>query len=227
MKTIIKPSTFNVPRSGPSPAGHAFGCPVLNVEGWMFLFSLASAFSLSAQTSSNALPPLAPAYPEIPPTFLQQQALAIQQHKSAVIISLSAVFVVAFLFLRAWRRKKSPAVVPRETAARQALEKWRGQPEDGKALSGISRVLRRYLSAAIGFPSGEMTTAEICAGLSRAEKIGTELSLSISDFLHACDQRKFSPPRPAASMDAVDRALDFVSRVEVATCRQGACATTP
>ena len=193
----------------------------------MFLFSLSSAFSLSAQTSSNALPPLAPACPEMPPTFWQQQELAIQQHKSAVIISLSAVLVLAFLFLRVWLRKKSPKVLPPEIAARQALEKWRGQPEDGKALSEVSRILRRYISAAFGFPSGEMTTAEICAGISRDEKIGTELPLAISDFLRACDQRKFSPPKPAASLDAVDRALDFVSRVEVATCRQGACATTP
>ena len=223
----IQHSTFNIQRSVLSPIGRAFGCSVLNVGCWMFLFSLSSAFSLSAQTSSNALPPLAPACPEMPPTFWQQQELAIQQHKSAVIISLSAVLVLAFLFLRVWLRKKSPKVLPPEIAARQALEKWRGQPEDGKALSEVSRILRRYISAAFGFPSGEMTTAEICAGISRDEKIGTELPLAISDFLRACDQRKFSPPKPAASLDAVDRALDFVSRVEVATCRQGACATTP
>ena len=123
-------------------------------------------------------------------------------------------------------RSKPAPVLPPEKIAREALAKLQAQPEDGKLLSEVSQVLRRYVGAVFGFPGGEMTTAEFCSNISRNEKIGTELSGAIASFLRECDVRKFSPANSATPVNAVSRSVEFVSRIEKETHRPAACATT-
>jgi hypothetical protein len=173
----------------------------------MFFSFLFFSLSLSAQTSTNALPPLAPPYGEMPPTFWAQHG--------------TVVLVAGFLFLAAlgalgWMilRPKPPVAVPPEVLAREILEKLRHQAESGKVLSEISQTLRRYIVAAFALPPAELTTAEFSAAIAVNEKIGLELAAEVSDFLRECDQRNFAPANPAPPLGAAARALEIISQLE-------------
>ena len=147
-------------------------------------FLLLPFAAIAAKT--NDLPKLVPAYGELSPTFWEQ-------HQAAIIIASFAFLAFVFLFVKTMLRPESPKILSPETVARQALAKLQGQPEDGKLLSEVSQILRRYISAAFELPAAELTTAEFCAALVANEKIGAELAGTISDFLRECDERKFSP----------------------------------
>jgi hypothetical protein len=150
------------------------------------MFLLLTALPLSAQTATNELSTLVPAYGEIPPTFWEQ-------HETPILVGGFAFLAIAFLFLRVMLRPEKPVILPPEVLARQALAKLQRQPEDGKALSEVSQILRRYISVAFELPAAELTTAEFCTALAANEQIGTEAATSISSFLRECDERKFSP----------------------------------
>ena len=117
-------------------------------------------------------------------------------------------------------------VRPSEADARSALAKLTHQPEDGKLLSEVSQILRRYVAAAFELPSGEMTTVEFSAAIAGNEKIGAELAQTISSFLRECDERKFSPVNSSAPLSAATRALELISLAEKARDRRDACPTT-
>ena len=116
-------------------------------------------------------------------------------------------------------RPESKVVLPPETVARQALAKLQPQPEDGKLLSEVSQILRRYVAAAFELPAAEMTTAEFCTALAGNEKIGAELTQTISNFLRECDERKFSLSSAAAPLNAAARALELVASAETRRLR--------
>jgi hypothetical protein len=168
-------------------------------------FFLLSAAAKAADT--NALPALAPAYGELPPTFLEQ-------HQAAVIIAVFAFLAFVFLFVKSLLRPESPKILPPETVAQQALAKLQGGPEDGKILSEASQILRHYVTAAFELPPGETTTAEFCAALATSNKIGAELAHNLSSFLRECDERKFSAPLSAAPLHAASRAMELVILAE-------------
>ena len=191
--------------------------PLRRMHAIALLF-LAVASDLTIHAQTNDLPTLIPAYGEIPPTFLEQ-------HKAIVIIGVCAFLMLAALV--AWKifNPKPAPVLPPGKNARDALAKLQAQPEDGKLLSEVSQILRRYVGAVFGFPGGEMTTAEFCGAISRHEKTGTKLSGTIASFLRECDVLKFSPKNSETPVNAVPRALEFVARVEKETHRPEACAT--
>jgi hypothetical protein len=178
-------------------------------------FLLSSAVAKAADT--NALPALAPAYGEMPPTFWEQ-------HGTLVIIGGFAFVIFSMLILWKLFQPKPTVILPPEILARGALAKLTGRPEDGKLSSEVSQILRRYVIAAFHFPAAEMTTAEFCAALADNEKIGAELAESISSFLRECDERKFSPTK-SAPLDAADRALELVALSEKISDRRDACPT--
>jgi hypothetical protein len=168
-------------------------------------FLLASAVAKAADT--NALPALAPAYGEMPPTFWEQ-------HGTLFIIGGFAFVILAMLVLWKLFQPKPAVILPPEFLAREALAKLIGRPEDGKLLSDVSQILRRYVIAAFNFPAAEMTTAEFCTALADNEKIGAELAGSISSFLRECDERKFSTSPATAPLNAAARTLEIISRLE-------------
>lgn len=176
------------------------------------MFLVLSALPCCAQADPSALPPLAPAYGELPPTFWER-------HQYPIILVGVALLAVAVPILRVWLRPATPVVLPPEVLARQALGKLSARPEDGNLLSEVSQILRRYVSRALELPSGEMTTAEFCATLVAGGKIKPELVESLSCFLHECDQRKFSPLPVAAPVHGARRALEFVAAVEAQILR--------
>ena len=167
---------------------------------------------------TNALSALIPAYGEILPTFWEQNG-------TVVIIDVIVFLAVAAAVVWEIFRPKHAPVLPPEKIAREALTRLQAQPEDGKLLSAVSQVLRRYVGAVFGFPGGEMTTAEFYAAISRHEKIGTELSGAIASFLRECDVRKFSPANSATPVNAVQRALELVDQTQKVRDRCDACST--
>jgi len=164
----------------------------------IFMLFLLPVMVFAAAT--NDLPKLIPAYGELPPTFWEQ-------HQTMIIVAGFALVAVVLLSLQVMFRPKTPVILPPETIARRALSKFQGRPEDGKMLSEISRILRRYLCAAFALPPVEMTTAEFSAALATNAKIDDELGQKILSFLRGCDDRKFSPAGPVAAVNAVTGAL--------------------
>ena len=156
---------------------------------------------------TNALPALTSAYGEIPPTFLEQ-------HGTLVIIGF-----IAFLFLAAptvWKilQPKPATILPPEIVAREALEKLLRQPEDGKILSEVSQILRRYVAAAFELSAAEMTTKEFCTALAASKKISVELAQDISNLLRECDDRKFSTQLSTAPLNAAAQAIKLITLAE-------------
>jgi hypothetical protein len=186
----------------------------------MFVFTaiLFATPRLFGQASTNALPALAPPYGEIPPTFWEQHG---------TMILVAGITAIALAVLISWKifHPKPPVILPPEVLAREALTKLLRQPEDGKLLSNVSQILRRYVTAAFELPAAELTTTEFCAALAASVKVGTEPAQTISDFLRACDERKFSTSPAAAPLNAATRALELVALTENARHRQDACAT--
>lgn len=167
---------------------------------------------------TNVLPPLSPPYDQIPPTFLEQHGAIIL---IGGFICLELVAIVLWQILKA----KPQPVLPPDVIARKALAGLQRRPEDGKTLSEISQVLRRYIAAAFGFPAGELTTTEFSAALAGNEKIGADLAQSISNFLCECDERKFSSTNAGPPLNAASRALELVTLAEKTRDRRDACPT--
>lgn len=184
----------------------------------MFLLLLLLPPPLRAQPSTNALPPLAPADPELPPTFWEQHG---------ALILLGGFIYLALVAIALWRilKPRPQPVLPPEILAREALARLHRQPEDGRGLSEISQALRRYLVAAFEIAGGELTTAEFSAALAGNPRIGAELAQGISGFLRACDERKFSPAASGAPLHAASRALELIALAERARHGQDARAT--
>ena len=161
----------------------------------------------TGNATEEAIPKLRPPKSEMAPTFWEDYGLA------AVVggfLSLMLLAVVVWLLTR----PKPVAATPPETLARRSLESLRGQPEDGLLLSRVSRILRRYLSAAFGLPPEQMTTTEFCVVLSAHPRVGTAIAGTAADFFRRCDERKFAPLPPPGALGAVETALKLVETAE-------------
>ena len=187
----------------------------------MFLLFIFSVSSLFAQTSTNTLPALAPAYPELPPTFWEQHGPATHSGQAIFIL---IVALAGILFFVIWQQQHPPPppILPPEVQAGEALAKLLRQPEDGTTLSEVSRILRCYFTSVLGLPPAKLTTAEICTALAGQKTFGPELVQSISDFLRKCDERKFSPAPDAAPLNAASCALELIALAEKARGRRSA-----
>ena len=148
---------------------------------------------------------LLPPHGELPPTLWEQ-------HHSAILAGTGVVAILAALAIRQWLRPKPARVLPPEQIARAALQKLASQAEDGKVVSAVSQILRRYPGAVLDFPGGEMTTAEFIAALARHDRIAPQLGAAIAGFLRECDARKFSPAKAGPPLHAANRALEFIAQ---------------
>jgi hypothetical protein len=191
--------------------------PVRWSAGLWLLPGVFVAMAVHGQVDTNLIPVLAPPAAEVPPTFWEQ-------HQTAIFLGGLALLVFEVIYWGARLRPAAPAVLPPETKARQALSACASQPEDGKLLSEVSRILRRYTAAAFMLQPGEATTAEFCTRLAGNERVGAELGGHIARFLRECDERKFSPASAATPLNAVANALDLVDRAEA---RRAASRQTP
>lgn len=175
------------------------------MKACLISFLLLPMAALAAET--NALPALVPAYPEIPPTFWEQ-------HKAIIVVGVVLFFIAQFFTLyRVLARVPTRAESP-ESQARTALQRLLDEPEDGRLLSDVSRILRGYFGRRFQMPGEEATTAEFISALEHNGKIMPSLGEKVSSFLRQCDARKFSPSPPLEQLDAVAQALDLVNEAE-------------
>jgi hypothetical protein len=176
------------------------------------LLALLLQFQMFAapEGGQDDVPALRPPRAELPPTFWEQ-------HGVQIILGTCLLLAVIGLIVWLALRPRPPVVVPPEILARQDLEKLRGSPETGEVLSRVSQILRRYAAAAFNLPPGELTTTEFCRAADADEKIGSELSQALGEFLRRCDARKFSPAAVSGSAEigAVAGALSLVEKAEV------------
>ena len=204
MRSNIQHSTFNIERPTLRGRRGFHGCWKLNVECWAFLLCGSSLF---AQVLTNTLPPLAPAYPQMPPPFWEQHGAAILIG-GIILLALTAV-VLWMIF-----KPKPQPVLPPEVVARQALAQLRGRPEDGKVLSEVSQVLRRYVGNVFGFSGDKMTTSEFSTVVAADTEIGSRLAEALAILLRACDKDKFIANKEAPPLNAVQRAWQLVDQIE-------------
>ncbi len=153
------------------------------------------------------IPDLLPPRGELTPTFWElhgwQCILA--------AIGLVGLMVVAIVWLR---RPKVLVPEPPGVLARQALGRLRGQVEDGALVMNVSRILKRYVMAALQLPAEELTTTEFRHTLQSQPQINPELAAGTGDFLRRCDEWKFAAERPAQKLNAVEGALQLVEKIE-------------
>jgi hypothetical protein len=179
---------------------------MFNVGGSMFSLFCLTALPVSAQTATNAPPALIPAYAEIPPPFWAQ-------HQAALILG-GLLFIIGQSFIL-WKMlmRLQPAVEPPVNLARAALNQLLDEPEDGRLLSEVSQILRRYIGTAFQMRGEELTTFEFCSALAQNGKIDPQLCAAIASFLRECDVRKFAPENKLRSLDAVEQALSLVEQI--------------
>lgn len=150
---------------------------------------------------------LNPPLPELSPTFFEQYG---------AWMLVAGIFFLTVLGTAIWflLRPKPPVVEPIEVETRRELRMLKRLPEDGRTLSWISQILRKYFARAFDLPPGEMTTTEFCDALSRNDKIPPGLATETSDFLRRCDAIKFSAETESPLEGAVARAMELVERAE-------------
>jgi hypothetical protein len=195
-------------------------CSVFDVRCSVFWFSLFLLTpSVFGQSQTNALPNLLPPLAPIPPTFWDQ-------HHIAIVVG--ALILIVLIATGVWKILKPgpPSVMPPAYVAGAVLAKCIGRPEEGKVLSEISRALRRYVGAVLGFPAGELTTGEFRHELECSEKITPPLKNDIFDFLRVCDERKFSPTVSAPALNAAGRAQQFIAVIEEEIRKQETASAT-
>jgi hypothetical protein len=180
---------------------------LFNVRCFFYFAALLATPHVFGQTNSGTLPALVPPYGELPPRFWEQ-------HQAPIIVIGLAFLAVVFLFVKTMLRPEAKVILPPKVVAGQALAKLQSQPEDGKVLSEVSQILRRYAIAAFELPAVEQTTAEFCEVISGNEKIEAELAQAVSGFLRECDERKFSMTNSTAPLNAAVRAAKLVNLAE-------------
>ncbi|MEY2427649.1 MAG: hypothetical protein QOJ40_534 [Verrucomicrobiota bacterium] len=178
----------------------------------MLIWSLApGAWSFcSAATNTfdfEAIPPLRPPRAEIPPTFWEQHGLW---------VVIGSIALLAVICGAVWlsRRPSPPMTAPPAVRARQALEQLQRRPEDGIVLSWVSQILRHYLTDAFDLAPEELTMTEFCDLIAKNEKIGSELSAEVAQFLRVCDERKFAASASKPTLGAAAQALELIEHAE-------------
>jgi hypothetical protein len=167
------------------------------------LFAELPLLAATNSESENEILKFSPPQAELPPSFWEQHGTWIV---IAVIVALALVGTALWWMLR----PKPSLPVPIEILSRKELQALRQRSEDGRVLSQISRVLRRYLAGAFALPADELTTSEFCRVIASHEKVGPELAAAVSDFLRRCDELKFAPADSPTPIGAAARALELV-----------------
>ena len=172
--------------------------------GVMPLLFAASTLLAATDTAREDDPfKLSPPHAELPPTLWEQ-------YGTLFVVGAGLLLVLVGLGLWWLLRPKPSIPVPIEIRSRKELEALRQSNEDGRVLSHVSQVLRRYVAGAFGLPPDELTTSEFCQVIAGHEKIGPDLAGRVGEFLRRCDELKFAPASSPTPMGAAARALELV-----------------
>ena len=140
---------------------HSWRASVLECASPLALFLLLPTVVFAQST--NDVPPLRPALPEIPPTLWEQHGM--------LIVGLSVV-AVALLAAAIWwlLQPKPPVPVPIEIQIWRELTALSHELDSSEMLTNLSRCLRRYFSSAFGLPAEGATTTDFNRSLATASK---------------------------------------------------------
>jgi hypothetical protein len=165
------------------------------------------AFSQTNSELTDQIPPLRPPHTEIPPGFWD---------KYGVWIIVAAAVALPIILLAIWllRQKTKPAPLHPEIEAREALKPFIGKLEDGNSISHVSRIVRRYFTAAFNLPPEELTTTEFSKASLGSEPLGKDLAERVTEFLTESDHRKFAAPNKPAPPWAVPEATALIELAE-------------
>ena len=114
------------------------------------------------------------------------------------IVFVGLIILIVWL-IRRYLRKRNPEYIRKEPAylvALRKLDKYRGNalwaPETQKEFySGVTDVLREYISARFGFGAMEMTTAEIFGQMQKTD-VPADLQDEMRDLFERADYVKFA-----------------------------------
>jgi hypothetical protein len=168
-----------------------------------------TCFSASGAEKTNAIPPLRPPQPEIPPGFWELYG---------TWIIWGGLLALALASLAVWRLTRPKPVVPiaPATRAKAALRELQAASESGMLLSQVSQIVRRYFAEALGFGPAELTTTEFCQALGSNGRLDPGLREETVAFLRACDQKKFSASPDVEPLNPVVCAVALIDRAEQA-----------
>jgi hypothetical protein len=193
-----QPSTINAWAGHASIAGNR-AC----VLGSLLLFFLCR----SVFGAEEAIPPLRPPRPALPPSFWAEHAWVVAV---AAIVLLAGVAV----WLNWLRRPKPVIITPPEVLARSAFESLRSRPEDVTLIAEVSHIFRHYVIAVFGLPPEEMTTTELQKALQSHPRAEPDLVSAMVSFLRRCDEWKFAPAPLVPESGVVATALELWEKIE-------------
>ena len=191
---------------------------VRKTGGIWFSFPAFLTCAARAQVNTNEIPQIRPFHGELPPTFFEAHGTALG---GTVVLVIATSALVLW-----WLNRPRPApVIPPAMEARAELTNLPADVSDGVKLSRISQILRRYLQRAFALPPGELTTTEFCQALGARTDLGSDLTLSLAEFLRENDRRKFSGTgeRP----DSAAAAAAALNLIEKSEARQAALSPQP
>jgi len=145
------------------------------------------------------------------------------------------VFLAVVLFGGAlwWfiSRRKAKLITPRE-AALDALTRLRGKVSEGSDHDfgvGVSDVLRRFLSEALGLAAPRQTTEEFLVSLQGSLRFVPDQQEALAEFLHRSDYLKFAQGEATSEqrLSLIEAAELFVHGGEQPAGRNDSKAGTP
>jgi len=161
----------------------------------------------SALAQEEKIPPLRPPRPELRPSFWEL-------HRWQMVLAVAVVLAAVGVWTR-WRGRPKPVItIPPETVARNLLERLRSRPENLTVAAEVSRIVRRYVTAAFNLPPDELTAAELRRALEKSQ-VSPDLVSAISDFLQRCDEWKFAPVEATPPLGGVvTGACELIDKTE-------------
>ena len=176
---------------------------------WPILDPMAGLSIIAAEEFHDIAPPVD--YSLIPPWLIFL----------GVFVSLTTIGLIAWLIVRALRRRPVPIQTPRERAL-AILEQMQAEIETIKPYRfsiRVSDILRRYVTEQFNLPVTRQTSVEFLVGLRKTSPFSEDEKALLEDFLNRCDLIKFARYE-ATSSDSqllLEEAIRFVQGGQLAT----------
>ena len=187
----------------------AISIPERASKRWAVLDPMAGLSIIAAEEFHDIVPPVD--YSLIPPWLIFL----------GVFVSLTIIGLIAWLIVRALRRRPVLIQTPRERAL-AILEQMQTEIETINPYRfsiRVSDILRRYVTEQFNLPVTRQTSVEFLVGLRKTSPFSEDEKALLEDFLNRCDLIKFARYE-ATSSDSqllLEEAIRFVRGGQLAT----------
>lgn len=187
----------------------AISIPKPAPKRWAVLDPIVGLSIIAAEEFHDIVPPVD--YSLIPPWLIFL----------GVFVSLTIIALIAWLIVRALRRRPVLIQTPRERAL-AILEQMQAEIETIKPYRfsiRVSDILRRYVTEQFNLPVTRQTSVEFLVGLRKTSPFSEDEKALLEDFLNRCDLIKFARYE-ATSSDSqllLEEAIRFVQGGQLAT----------